>query len=375
MELRKKVNIITIHFGTNHGSVLQAYALSNYLQGIGHDVRIIDYVPERYNVWNSLLLRKKNKYPLPVIMAYYPFAVMKGYKVRKLFDSFVKNNLNLTRRYSSKEELKNCPPMADIYISGSDQVWNNDYNGDNEYSYFLDFVPNHAKKVAYAASFGKEDVPQKHLSDIKPLLQDFDKISVREADAKRILAPIGIYATHVVDPVFLFSKQEWREFATKHETDKPYILVYVMDGLYNELLDYAQKWKEQTGKKIYVVSFKKIKDQRIDKCFYLTSPKDFVGLIDNADAVITNSFHGTAFSILFQKDFMTVGKEKYNSRMCSLLSKLNLDKHFIPTGKNYGIMDMKTALEHSNAEQVETVLREWIAESKKYIDLSLKTGE
>ena len=375
MEQGNKVNIITIHFGTNHGSVLQAYALSHYLQGIGYDAKIIDYVPERYKIWNNLLLRKKGKYPLPVIMAYYPFAVLKNYRVRKLFDNFLKHNLNLTKRYSTKEELKNSPPVADIYVTGSDQVWNNDYNGDNEYSYFLDFIPENSKKVAYAASFGKENMPEEQLQKISHLLQDFGAISVREADAKRILETIDIRATHVTDPVFLFSREEWREFASKKKTEKSYILVYVMDGLYTELLDYAQKLKEHTGKKIYVVSFRKIDDPRIDKCFYLASPKDFVALIDNADAVVTNSFHGTAFSVIFQKNFITIGKEKYNSRMQSLLDKLGLNSHFIPTGANYEIGDIQKALEQTDTEQVEKILREWIEESKMYIQSAMKTGE
>ena len=365
---KEKIKIITIHFGTNHGSVLQSYALSNYLKNAGHDVQIIDYVPERYNVWKSLLLRKRKQYPLPIIMAYYPFAVMRGYKVRKLFDRFLKNSLNLTKRYSSKEELHNDPPLADIYITGSDQVWNNDYNGDNDYSYYLDFVPENTKKFAYAASFGKDFIEHEdYLSKIKPMLSTFDRISVREKDAQCILSQMDISSVHVVDPVFLLSKQQWREFATVYERGNPYILVYVMDGIYNELLEYAQKLKEQTGKMIYVVAFKKINDVRIDKCFYLTTPKDFIGLLDNADVVITNSFHGTAFSILFQKRFITIGKEKYNSRMRSLLGALDLNNHFIPTGAKCDIRKIECVLKQHDIECVDAVLQQWISDSKKYI--------
>ena len=88
--IAKKVNIITIHFGTNHGSVLQAYALSNYLDSIGCDARVIDYVPERYKVWNSLVSRKGAQYPLPVILAYYPVALLKNMRVRRIFENFLK---------------------------------------------------------------------------------------------------------------------------------------------------------------------------------------------------------------------------------------------------------------------------------------------
>lgn len=199
------------------------------------------------------------------------------------------------------------------------------------------------------------------------MLQRFDEISVRETDAQNILRKMEINATHVVDPVFLFTKQQWTEFGTEIIKKEPYTLVYVMDGIYGELLDYAQKIKEQTGNKIYVVSFKKMEDKRIDKCFHLANPKDFVGLISKADAVVTNSFHGTAFSVLFQKKFITIGKSKYNSRMLSLLEKLMLHKHFIPTGENYELERIINALERRDIDQVEKNLQRWIAESKEFI--------
>ena len=364
----KRVAIITIHFGTNHGSVLQAYALSNYLNSIGYDAKIIDYVPERYKIWNNLLLKKGDKYPLPILLAYYPIAVLRRFRVRNLFARFLKKNLKLTKRYSSKTKLKQTPPEADLYITGSDQVWNDDYNGDNEFSYYLDFVCNDAKRIAYAASFGKEDILEnEYLSKIKSYLQNFNEISVRESDAQHILSKIDVDSVHVVDPVFLLTQQQWRDFGTKFEKKNPYILVYVMDALYDELLDYAYNIKKETGNSIYVVSFSKIKDKRIDKCFYLANPKDFVGLVDNSDVVVTNSFHGTAFSVLFQKNFITIGKEKYNSRILSLLSKLTLSKHFVPTGEKYESKRILTAMEREDTASTDAILQNWIAESKEFI--------
>ena len=364
----KKVDIITIHFGTNHGSVLQAYALSNYLNSVGCEAEIIDYVPKRYKIWNALLLKKGKLYPLPVLLAYYPIAVIKSIRVRKIFERFLKKNLNLTRKYSTSIQLRERPPKADIYISGSDQVWNNDYNGDKDNSYFLDFVGGNGKKIAYAASFGKEEISDsEYLYKIKPMLKSFNKISVRESDALNILGKIGVESTHVVDPVFLLSKEQWTDFANDFKTTEPYILVYVMDGLYSELLDCAHKIKEETGNSIYVVSFRKIKDSRIDKCFHLANPKDFVGLINNASAVVTNSFHGTAFSVLFQKNFITIGKKMYNSRMISLLNKLLLQKHFIPTGENHSIEKINFAIKRENNDS-ENILQKWIADSKEFIN-------
>ena len=368
----KQVKIITIHFGTNHGSVLQAYALSNYLKSVGCDAQIIDYIPDRYKIWNSLVSKKRKHYPLPVILAYYPVAVLKSARIRNAFERFLNKNLNLTSRYVSNEELKKNPPEADAYISGSDQVWNNDYNGNNDFSYFLDFAPEKSKCIAYAASFGKENITEKdYINSIKPLLKSFDAVSVRESDARNILNELDIPSTHVVDPVFLLTKEQWKLFGNPIQNDEPYILVYVMDGLYGELLDYAQKLKEKTGKKIYAVSFKKIKDERIAKCFYMANPKDFIGLIENADTVVTNSFHGTAFSVPFQKNFISIGKEKYNSRMISLLEKLNLKTHFIPTGLNLSEDVVEKTVQCDDVESVEQKLQEWIKLSKEFLDNSL----
>lgn len=374
MSLPKEARVITIHFGTNHGSVLQAYALSNYLSSVGVNTAVIDYVPERYKIWNNLVLRKRSRYPLPIIAAYYPIAVLKNLRVRKIFELFLKRNLELTKRYGKKEDLKQNPPNADVYIAGSDQIWNDDYNGKDDLSYFLDFAPRNAKRVAYAASFGKEDIfEQDYIDKIKPLLLLFDKISVREMDAQRILSEMKIDSVHVVDPVFLLSKQQWTKFGAPIVKKEAYTLVYVMDGLYSELLDYAQKVKEQTGNKIYVVAFTKIKDKRIDKNFYLTNPKDFVGLISGANMVVTNSFHGTAFSILFQKMFVTIGKTKYNSRMLSLLDKLSLRKHFIPTGANYEVEKVQDAARNNDIIESDDNLQNWIKQSKEFIRTSLET--
>ena len=370
-KVSKKVKIITIHFGTNHGSVLQTYALSGYLKSIGCDAKVIDYVPGRYRIWNILRGRKGSRYPLPVLLAYYPVVVLKCIRNRKKFERFLKKNIDLTERYSKNEELKKSPPEADVYISGSDQVWNNDYNGNSDFSYFLDFAPEQSRRVAYAASFGKEKFDEEYLEKIKPMLQAFGDISVRESDAQKILNELEIPSTHVVDPVFLRTREQWKAFGNPVENSKPYTLIYVMDGLYKELLDYAQKIKEQTGNDIFVVCFKKIKDNRIDKCFHLANPKDFVGLVSNADTVVTNSFHGTAFSVLFQKKFVTIGKEKYNSRMRSLLGKLSLENHFVTTGANLDAKEVLLMSQRDDIESVDKVLQEWISDSQKFIQEAL----
>ena len=325
-----KIGILTIHFGVNHGSVLQAYALNKFLSSSGNDVKTINYIPKRYRVWNTLYKEKRNKYPLFVLILYYPVALIRSYKGRYIFKTFLDDNLPLTNRIGNIDGLRKIASNFDCLIVGSDQVWNEDYNGKKETAYYLDFVPKEINKIAYAASFGKDKLSsESEYERIGKYLSSFSRLSVREEEGIEILSKMGLYATHVVDPVFLLDESEWLSFANDNiKINGKYILVYVMDGLYDTLLINAELIKIKLGCKIVVVSFYKIIDKRIDIMLYNITPDSFVNLVHNSEFVITNSFHGTAFSILMGKRALIIGKNKYNSRIKSLLP-LNRLPHVI----------------------------------------------
>jgi polysaccharide pyruvyl transferase WcaK-like protein len=323
------IGIVTIHFGTNHGSALQSYALTRVLNKNGHNVKIIDYIPERYNAWKSLKERKASQYPQIIIFGYYLYTARKRMKIRRIFERFLINNVPLTRRYTKPDELKSNPPKADVYITGSDQVWNYDYNTQNDYTYFLDFVPKGKKKVSYAASFGKDKLTDEEINEYLPMLRKFDAISVRESSALDILRAINCNGVNTLDPTFLIDKDEWVEIVGTTNNKNKYLLIYVMDGLYDKLLDCGEKIAQALGLKIYVVSFSRIKDKRIDKNFIYCNPFDFVRMMNEATFVVTNSFHGTAFSIILNKPFISVAKSKYNTRITCLLELFGLNSRFI----------------------------------------------
>lgn len=321
-----KICIITIHFGVNHGSALQAYALSKYLTQLGYNVEVIDYIPKRYNAWHNI---KKKKYPLIIKFVYYLITSPKRNYKRKVFENFLEANIKLTKRYYSAEDLTNNPPEADIYVAGSDQIWNKEYNGEDEYSYFLTFVPKGKKRIAYAASFGRSKIEKIEQEEISPYLKEFRNISVREDTGLNILKECKINDGAVaLDPTLLLDKEIWRELSSNLNINDKYLLIYVMDHKYEKLLEYGEILAKKLNLKIYVICFSKIMDKRIDSCFYNINPKDFLYLIDNASFVVTNSYHGVMFSINFERQFIAVSKGKYNTRIESILNLLNLKNRF-----------------------------------------------
>lgn len=329
-----KADIITIHFGVNYGSCLQVYALSESIKKKGFECEVIDYIPKRYDSWEVYVKPKIGKYPFPLIFLWYIVTAPKREYQRYIFRKFLKKHLRLTKKYRYPRELNNDVPIADIYIAGSDQIWNYDYNSSGDFTYLLDFVGDSKKKFSYAASIGKEAFSDIEESVFISKLTGFNKITVREKSAKDLLSTIGINSEVVLDPTFLLDKSEWKKLAIPMKTQDDYILIYVMDNLYERLIDIAEKIKATKNCKIYVVTFKPTKDKRVDREFCYLRPEQFLTLVDQAMYVVTNSFHGTAFSINLNKQFLSVGKEKYNSRIKDLLDMLDLKQNFIDVNES-----------------------------------------
>ncbi|MCM1500290.1 MAG: polysaccharide pyruvyl transferase family protein [Clostridium sp.] len=368
----KKIKILTIHFGVNHGSVLQAYALSKYLSNNGFDAKIIDYIPKRYSLWTNLE-KKKGQYPVFILIAYYLILCLRLYPKRYMFRHFCKKNLMLTNCIKGADGLKDISDDGDVFVAGSDQVWNEDYNGTDDFSYYFDFLPDCKKRVAYAASFGKSELfPEKYGKIVINYLRKFDAIGVREIDGVNKLAHYGIEAVHVTDPTMLLNKEEWRDFSKtsiyRRLRNKPYILVYVMDGIYEKLLDLAKMIKKRYGYMIIVLAFYRIADPSIDKMLHWADPKDFVALVDGAECVVTNSFHGTAFSIIFEKPSIICGKKNYNSRMLGTLCRLGLERNFVGFDKILSHEEMFELIENKERMQkAQLELMDWIGESKEFL--------
>jgi len=364
-----KIKTITCHNVYNYGASLQAHALMYYLRGLGHEVEIIDYMPEyiRKNLslwaigprWNKNILIK---------LAFYAYVVpirLMQQRTRKKFAEFNKRYLNLTRRYSSYEELCDNPPSADVVFCGSDQIWNTTINNGLDRAFYCDFMPQETVRVSYAASFSVSELPEKDKAFVKQELEKMDCISVREKSGLRILDDLGIDGGELVcDPVFLKKKEEWKSMCYTPKY-KDYILVYDQENSH-VIKDLAIGLKKKTGKKI--VALKDLYPRRYaDYIEAYTAPIDFISLISNADIVITNSFHCTAFSIIMERNFYVVPRthQKVNSRMQDLLDVLHIKGHIV---ENY----MQTMdAEPINYEEVKERLLNLKNQSVLYINRCL----
>ena len=329
------IKTITCQKVNNHGATLQAYALMHYLESLGNDVEIIDYVPERFNHFRPFVCSTE-KYAknfflkTAYICAKFPsrFAEYLKYKnsLRKTnFENFWNKYYYLTKCYKTFDELKNNPPEADLYIAGSDQIWNTMMENGKDPAYYLQFVKN-GIRATYAASFSVSEIPDELKNQTKAFIESIDYVSVREKSALKILDDLGIKdACVVLDPVFLLSREEWDCVESKMEFDDKYILVYDFENS-DSVKSFSLQYAKENKVKIYSL----YNSDYCDKCFEDYGPDVFLSLIKNADFVVSNSFHATAFSVIYEKQFAVIEREEgINSRMVDLLDEFGIEGHIV----------------------------------------------
>lgn len=325
-----KIYTITCHDVYNIGASLQAYALQRFLRSRGTDAYIIDYKPKYLSNHYRLWLVGNPKYNRPILREAYLLAKLPG-RIRSLrsekkrrFDKFRDHYLCLTKRYKSFQELCRDCPAGDCYIAGSDQIWNPFFQNGKDPAFFLQFAPQSARKVAYAASFGISEISSADAERMQPWLKSLDAVSVREKSGLEILMKMDIPAIKVCDPVFLLDKPEWESMAPNQKVPDGYILLYDFDK--NPAIEEIAKcFSHRMG--LRVCSILPTATMEISSCN--PGPFEFLGLIKNASLVLTNSFHAIVFSLLFQIDFYGFSrKEPLNSRMVDLLRDIDLEERF-----------------------------------------------
>lgn len=320
-----KICTITCQNADNHGARLQCFALAYWLRKEGHEVEVIDYQPD-YMRGPKLWYVPRN------IKEYVKFFIriperLCAVKRHKVFSEFSQKYIPLTKVYNNIDELRNDPPMADMYLAGSDQIWNPTFRNGTDPAYYLDFGPKNILRKSFAASFAVssiEDV-QKRLW-IKDNLKRFDKITVREQSALKILKDLGYDGVLQDDPVFLLNREEWNKVLDLEESwkelgikDEKYVLIYDF-FLSNEIKSVALEYKKRNNCKIFSVCHKSL--SYADKNFVYATPNDFVNLIKHACCVISNSFHGTCFAMIYNIPYIVVNRpDGLNVRMQDLLER------------------------------------------------------
>lgn len=361
-----KIKTITCHDVYNLGASLQAYALQSYLLSLGHDVEIIHYKPDYLSNHHKLWLVANPKFNKPFIKQLYLLAKLPGrliaLKRKKVFDKFTSKYLRLTRRYNSYEELKKDAPKADCYIAGSDQIWNTLFRNGRDAAFYLDFGNQNTKRISYAASFATPEIVPEYRKFVEEKLKRINHISIRERISLPILESLGRKdGVAVCDPVFLLNKKEWEQNIECDKYKQPYILVYLTNK--SSLIENIAKIVAQrTGWKIYLVGA--IRERYANKCFINVGPFDFVRLIRDAKFVISNSFHATAFSIIFDKNFCVVNREdNINERMLSILKDFGLTDRLITKYDNDILNDIDYSLIVTKKEAIINFSKEWLNNS------------
>lgn len=325
-----KIKTITCHEVYNHGASLQEYALLKYLNKNGHKAEAIHYKPHYLSGHFNLWAVSNPKYNKPIIKQLYLLAKLPdrliNLKRKKAFDQFNKKYIPSGEvKYRSNLALKNNLPQADVFICGSDQIWNSFFQNGKDPAFFLNFVPDDKLKIAYAASFAIDQLAENVKPMVKENVSRFHAVGVRETSGVKILNELGIHnATQVLDPVFLLPKEHWLQFVKP--IDEDFVFVYDFDS--NPVIkEIALRLKKQKSCKIYTVN------QNIeyaDKNYWLEGPETFLSLVSQSKCNLTNSFHSTAFSILFQQQFVVVNRmEKINTRMRDLLDLFQLTAYLV----------------------------------------------
>lgn len=343
--MEKKLGILTFHRAISYGAVLQTYALQNFLQELGIDNEIVDYKCDYMINRYQKTFRRSSSNPVKDLM--WSLKTAKGVKLgRQTTAEFVEKNLKLSKPYNINT-ISQAASEYSAFISGSDQVWSPTCVGFDPV-YFLTFAKPE-QKYSYAASIAVKQIPENIKAEYTKRISDFSGYSVREQSGAEIVKQLtGKEALINIDPTFLLNAEQWDKLATS-VTDEPYIFLFTVLKPKN-LIDYALKLsKEKNMKIIYLNNRRAVNDSRIEYMNPVTADK-FAGLIKNASYVCTNSFHGNAFSVIYNKKFVveTDTATTKNIRSQELMEKLGLAERIL-SDTNTPDIDAVSDFERANS--------------------------
>ena len=367
-----KVGILTFPNSTSYGATLQMYALYSTVNKLGHKAEIINYhnayMKARKHLGQLSTMRR-----LRNLVKRASGAVLHR-RLGVVFRQFEAQNVDLfpKKAFDDKSCLGNLSDRYGAVICGSDQVWNPNIT-DWDMSFFLDFCGEHTRRISYAPSFGVESLSPERVSSASAELKKFHAISSREESGRVLVKQMtGEDVPVVVDPTMLLSSEEWINIEKAHPlANGEYILYYTVYSS-QSLMKYCRELSKKTGLKIIVIggnAIRKMKNR--DPMFDYAvdvSPSEWLYLMHHARYVVTNSFHGTAFSINYRKDFYLEFSSPANSRLEHIISMLGLESRVIGDGMD----DPALACDYSFADQKLPVL---CSESMMYLEDALNVGE
>lgn len=368
-----KIGILTFFRPINHGAVFQSCALSNIvLKKLGHETQLIDY-----RLFSTEHFRKVfcfDEYPritrdpitfFRMLTIDIILAPRRALRKRK-FDCFIKRFLNTSKTcYDALDIVENTKDY-DLLIVGSDLVWNPEMTGGINPIYYLQFSTPKQKRISYAASIGLTALNSNDLETIGSYLNTFSCVSVRENSAKNLLEPfVKKSVSRVLDPTLLTSASDWTTYMNPNykRIKEKYLFVYMLE-MSEVLIKTAKEIAEHNNLRIVTYGSKK-RFGREAINVYNAGPDEFLSVIANAEMIVTNSFHGCAFSLLYKKQFWCIPHTTRGTRMTDLLSDLDLKKKIVlpQTPIDYSSIDY---------ELVDNKLEELKKQSNSFLDQALR---
>lgn len=366
---KKTVGIVTFHTANNYGAVLQTYALQNYIEdNLNYNVSIIDLHTSFHDRDNKIFRNSSsNKIKSFIKDAITLFYLRDLYKKRKSFELFRSKFLHLTKHcYKTEHDFLYNIEYFDFYISGSDQVFNPTVK--HSECYYLNFRTTlKGKKIAYAPSFGINTFTEGEKKKIVEYIKGYSALSCREKEGAAFLSSLtGINVPQVCDPVFLLNKEEWKKIAVYPKIQSPYIFVYDLNGGH-KLIELAKKISIANNNIPIICATGHIFDRyKTVKSLYNVGPCELLGLIKNADFVVTDSFHGTSLSLIMNTKIISYIATKHtSSRISSLMNVLGIGSQMIYDVETF---DFKNIIFHDYDEK----LKCYISKSKEFLIKKLR---
>lgn len=371
-----KVGIVTIHNAYNYGAALQAFALKEYLRISLGDKAEVDVIDYRTDFLES---KKKIHFTSDMIGNLIELEKIMIYSKLKHrndgFETFMKVNDSLSEVCKTKKDVEALAEKYDVIISGSDQVWNFKIT-DGDMTYLLDFPKFNGKLMSYASSLGPFRFYEKNIEDVKKAFERYAYCSCREKDGCEYLTELtGREWTNVCDPTLLLDDKNYLDICNdsnvckkiKKLAEDDYVLIYNLNSS-DEIFRTAKFFAEKKNLKVYQIFPSARKNKAVDKLINYATPEELLWLYSKAKFIITNSFHGTCFSVIFKKQFYTINPAVSKNRLESMLDSLGISERLVMDIDSYDF-ENNSDIDYGS---VDVKLKEFRADSVEFLEKALK---